>query len=82
MKADIMAGILAALPSDVAQKVTVELANRFKAPTDAAALSAPAAAAQPAVPTQAAPSPAGAPPAGAAAPAASAARAPTPAPKG
>ena len=78
MKADIMAGILAALPSDVAQKVTVELANRYKAPTDAAALSAPAAAAQPTVPTQAAapPAPAGAPPAGAAA------RAPAPAPKG
>jgi len=31
MKADVVAGILAALPSDVAQKVTVELANRYKA---------------------------------------------------
>ncbi len=77
MKADIMAGILAALPSDVAQKLTVELANRFKAPTDAAALSAPAAsapgdmaAAQPAAPPAAAqPAPAPAPaPTGAAAP--------------
>src|SRR5260370_38460725 len=47
MKADIMAGILAALPSDVAQKVTVELANRFKAPTDPAGLPPPAAAAAP-----------------------------------
>ncbi len=77
MKADIMAGILAALPSDVAQKLTVELANRFKAPTDAASLSAPTtsapgdmAAAQPAAPPVAAqPAPAPAPaPTGAAAP--------------
>jgi flagellar motility protein MotE (MotC chaperone) len=36
MKADAMAGILAALPSDVAQKLTVELATRHKAPTAAA----------------------------------------------
>jgi flagellar motility protein MotE (MotC chaperone) len=73
MKADIMAGIMAALPSDVAQKLTVELASRYKAPTDAAALSAPAgSAAQSAGPTAAAPS----------SPAASAARAPAPAPKG
>ncbi|MEA2823761.1 MAG: hypothetical protein QOF03_243 [Alphaproteobacteria bacterium] len=58
MKADVMAGILAALPSDVAQKVTVELANRYKAPTDPAALTAPTASApatQPAGPAAAAP---------------------------
>ena len=36
MKADTMAGILASLPSDVAQRLTVELANRYKAPTAAA----------------------------------------------
>jgi flagellar motility protein MotE (MotC chaperone) len=40
MKADAMAGILAALPSDVAQKLTVELATRYRAPASAAALSA------------------------------------------
>ena len=43
MKADTMAGILAALPSEVAQKLTVELATRYRAP-------AAAAAAQPAAP--------------------------------
>jgi flagellar motility protein MotE (MotC chaperone) len=36
MKADAMAGILAALPSDVAQKLTVELATRYRAPVSAA----------------------------------------------
>ena len=36
MKADAMAGILAALPSDVAQRLTVELATRYKSPTSAA----------------------------------------------
>jgi flagellar motility protein MotE (MotC chaperone) len=58
MKADAMAGILAALPSDVAQKLTVELASRFKvlapASTPAAtpaSASAPAAAASPPAPT-------------------------------
>jgi flagellar motility protein MotE (MotC chaperone) len=53
MKADAMAGILAALPSDVAQKLTVELATRYRAPASAAALgAAPPAqqAAQPAAP--------------------------------
>src|SRR5258708_6740999 len=45
MKADVMARILAALPSDVAQKLTVDLANRYKPPTDAAALAAPTASA-------------------------------------
>jgi len=37
MKADAMAGIFAALPPEVAQKLTVELASRFKMPADAAA---------------------------------------------
>ena len=53
MKPDTMAGILAALPSDVAQKLTVELATRYRAPATAAAANAtPAApqAAQPAAP--------------------------------
>ena len=40
MKADAMAGILAALPSDVAQKLTVELATRYRAPAAATAASA------------------------------------------
>ena len=54
MKADAMAGILAALPSDVAQKLTVELAKRYRSPASAAAASAtpPAQqAAPPAAPT-------------------------------
>ena len=53
MKPDTMAGILAALPAEVAQKLTVELATRYRAPTAAAAASAapPAPqAAQPATP--------------------------------
>ena len=44
LKPDAMAGILAALPSDVAQKLTVELATRFKGPVST---SAPAASATP-----------------------------------
>jgi len=40
MKADAMAGILAALPSDVAQKLTVELATRYRAPPATTAPSA------------------------------------------
>ena len=40
MKPDTMAGILAALPSEVAQKLTVELATRYRAPATAAAASA------------------------------------------
>src|SRR6185295_513807 len=60
MKADAMAGILAALPSEVAQKLTVELANRYKmlapasapaaTPANAPAAPAPAPAAGPAQP--------------------------------
>ena len=41
MKPDTMAGILAALPAEVAQKLTVELATRYRAPAAAAAASAP-----------------------------------------
>jgi flagellar motility protein MotE (MotC chaperone) len=40
MKPDAMAGILAALPSEVAQKLTVELAKRYKSPPSAAAATA------------------------------------------
>jgi flagellar motility protein MotE (MotC chaperone) len=53
MKPDTMAGILAALPSEVAQKLTVELATRYRTPAAAAAAAAtpPAPqAAQPAAP--------------------------------
>jgi flagellar motility protein MotE (MotC chaperone) len=42
MKADAMAGILAALPSDVAQKLTVELATRFRAPAATKSAATPA----------------------------------------
>jgi flagellar motility protein MotE (MotC chaperone) len=84
MKADIMAGILAALPSDVAQKLTVELANRYKAPMDTTAATAPlpavAAAAPSNTPTTPAASPPAAAPAGAAAPTGAAGPAGTPAP--
>ena len=50
MKADAMAGILSVLPSDVAQKLTVELATRYKSPAVAATASA-----TPPAPPQAAP---------------------------
>ena len=52
MKADAMAGILSALPSDVAQKLTVELATRYKSPALAAAatVARPAPQAAPAAP--------------------------------
>jgi flagellar motility protein MotE (MotC chaperone) len=49
MRPDAMAGILAALPSDVAQRLTVELATRYRAPRATAAVTAgPAPAAAPA----------------------------------
>lgn len=35
MKAEIVAGIMAALPPDVAQKLSLQLANRYKLPADA-----------------------------------------------
>ncbi len=47
MKPDTMAGILAALPAEVAQKLTVELATRYRAPAAAAAASAAPPAAAP-----------------------------------
>jgi len=50
MKADAMAGILAALPSDVAQKLTLELANRYKVLAPAASTAAAPAASGPATP--------------------------------
>jgi flagellar motility protein MotE (MotC chaperone) len=37
MKPDAMAGIMSALPADIAQKMTVELASRYKMPADTAA---------------------------------------------
>ncbi len=40
MKADAMAGIMSALPADIAQKMTVELASRYKMPAQAAAAAA------------------------------------------
>jgi flagellar motility protein MotE (MotC chaperone) len=65
MKPDVMAGLLASLPADVAQKLTVELASRYRMPetppamrpsSDTAAPAAPAAAANvPAPPAAAAP---------------------------
>jgi flagellar motility protein MotE (MotC chaperone) len=51
MRPDAMAGILAALPSDVAQRLTVELATRFRAPRAAAAAATAPAAAPSAAPT-------------------------------
>jgi len=49
MKPDTMAGIMAALPAEVAQKLTLELASRYKAPADVTTAPAAAAAAQSAV---------------------------------
>ena len=37
MKPDVIAGIMASLPPEVAQKITVQLASRYKVPADAAA---------------------------------------------
>ena len=54
LKADVMAGIMAALPAAVAQKLTLDLANRFRLPDETAAVATPAATA---------PAPAAAPPA-------------------
>jgi flagellar motility protein MotE (MotC chaperone) len=63
MKADVMAGILAALPAEVAQKLTVQLAGRFKMAPEtaaaAAAVTAPVPAARPAAPPAAAAAPSG-----------------------
>ena len=42
MKADVMAGILSALPAEVAQKLTVELAGRYKVSPETAAAAAAA----------------------------------------
>lgn len=64
MKADVMAGILSSLPAEVAQKLTVELAGRYKiSPETAAAAAAtaptPAPAAPPARPAATQPAPSG-----------------------
>ncbi|HEY4265911.1 MAG TPA: hypothetical protein VGM72_11385 [Micropepsaceae bacterium] len=52
MKPDVVAGIMAALPSEVAQKLSVELASRYKVavPPASTAAPAPSASAAPAVP--------------------------------
>jgi flagellar motility protein MotE (MotC chaperone) len=50
MKADVMAGILSSLPAEVAQKLTVELAGRYKVPPETAAAAASATASPPAAP--------------------------------
>jgi flagellar motility protein MotE (MotC chaperone) len=51
MKPDVVAGIMAALPPEVAQKLSLELASRYKAPAPAApAAPAPSASAAPAAP--------------------------------
>jgi len=64
MKAETMAGILSSLPPEVAQKLTLQLAGRYKMNPETTAA---AAATQPATPVAAAPAAAGAPaPAGAA----------------
>jgi flagellar motility protein MotE (MotC chaperone) len=66
MKPDVVAGIMAALPPETAQKLSVELASRYKVPApaaaDAAVAGAPAAAAPtPASVASAAPAPPAAP---------------------
>lgn len=51
MKPDVVAGIMAALPAEVAQKLSLELASRYKAPVaGTAATPAPSASAAPAAP--------------------------------
>ena len=47
MKSDTMAGIMAALPPDVAQKITVELASRYALPAETAAAASTASAPAP-----------------------------------
>jgi flagellar motility protein MotE (MotC chaperone) len=47
MKPDVVAGIMAALPAEVAQKLSLELANRYKVSTDAGGTAAAPAAAGP-----------------------------------
>ena len=71
MKPDVIAGIMSSLPAEVAQKITVQLASRYKVPAETSA--SLAAAASNAAPPAAAPATANAP---AAAPAGAAAKAP------
>ena len=54
MKPDVIAGILASLPADIAQRLTVELANRYRLPANAARPQANTPAAQDAPAPQAA----------------------------
>jgi flagellar motility protein MotE (MotC chaperone) len=50
MKPDVVAGIMAALPAEVAQKLSLELASRYKAPASTPAAPAPSASAASAAP--------------------------------
>jgi flagellar motility protein MotE (MotC chaperone) len=50
MKPDVVAGIMAALPAEVAQKLSLELANRYKVATPASAAMPASASAAPAAP--------------------------------
>ena len=61
LKPDVMAGLLSNLPADVAQKLTVELANRYRLPAGLPAAAAAATAPQ-AVPAPASPTPQQGPP--------------------
>ncbi|HEX3483521.1 MAG TPA: hypothetical protein VHT51_00580 [Micropepsaceae bacterium] len=58
MKPDVVAGIMAALPPETAQKLSLELASRYKVPAPAAADTAVAGAAVAGAPAAAAPTPA------------------------
>jgi flagellar motility protein MotE (MotC chaperone) len=50
MKPDVVAGIMAALPAEVAQKLSLELASRYKVPAGAVPMPAPSASAASAAP--------------------------------
>jgi len=50
MKPDVVAGIMAALPAEVAQKLSLELASRYKVPAGTASVPAPSASAAAAAP--------------------------------
>ncbi len=64
MKPDVIAGIMASLPPEVAQKLSVELASRYKVPADVAASAAAATAPAPAAAPAASPAAPAGPPGG------------------
>jgi flagellar motility protein MotE (MotC chaperone) len=72
MKPDVIAGIMSSLPAEVAQKITVQLASRYKVPADTGASIAAAAAAASNAASAATPGATTTPPANAPAPAAAA----------